>query len=223
MAAGEGDWWAKDIADRLAGLDGPVWLAFHHEPENDGDIKAWTAMQERLAPIVRERAPNVAYTVILTGWNQVYGAPRYHLPSLWPDTRIDILGIDPYNKYGVIEGGRPVREHTDFRKELFEPVHRFAAAHGATWAIAETGYTDAAHADEPHWMKRTYRALVAEGGVAFTYFNSTANSIADWTLDTPQQTEAFAEILADAPTLDGLLSGEDGIGATARTTPGRCR
>ena len=38
MAAGAGDEWATDIAHRMARLNGPVWVAIHHEPEGDGDI-----------------------------------------------------------------------------------------------------------------------------------------------------------------------------------------
>ena len=33
MAAGDGDAWARDLATKLAQLPGPVWVAFHHEPE----------------------------------------------------------------------------------------------------------------------------------------------------------------------------------------------
>ena len=74
MAAGKGDAWATDLAAKLNKLDGPVWLAFHHEPEGDGDIKQWTAMQAHLAPIVRAAAPNVAYTIVVTGYHQFYGS-----------------------------------------------------------------------------------------------------------------------------------------------------
>ena len=42
------DW---DIATKLSKLNGPVWIAFHHEPENDGDITLWTKMQARLAQV----------------------------------------------------------------------------------------------------------------------------------------------------------------------------
>ncbi len=67
MAAGKGDTWVRDLSTKLSKLDGPVWLAFHHEPEGDGDITQWTAMQAHLAPIVRSTAPNVAYSIVLTG------------------------------------------------------------------------------------------------------------------------------------------------------------
>ncbi len=48
MAAGEGDAWALDLSRQLARLPGPVWVAFHHEPEGDGNVEDWTAMQTRL-------------------------------------------------------------------------------------------------------------------------------------------------------------------------------
>jgi hypothetical protein len=103
MAAGKGDAWVRGLATKLAALDGPVWLAFHHEPEGDGNIKQWTAMQAHLAPIVRSIAPNVAYSIILTGYHQYYGDAQYSLESLWPkNTKIDLAGFDIYNQYGVV-------------------------------------------------------------------------------------------------------------------------
>ena len=102
MRDGRGDTWTRQLARRMAKLNGPVWLAFHHEPEGDGDLRAWTAMQARLAPIVRRTAPNVAYSIILTGWNQLYGDRAYSLNKVWPrSTKIDLVGFDVYDKYGV--------------------------------------------------------------------------------------------------------------------------
>ena len=65
------------------GLNGPVWLAFHHEPEGDGAIQDWRRMQEHLTPIVRAHR-NLAMTVIVTGWNQFYGESKYRLKNIWP-------------------------------------------------------------------------------------------------------------------------------------------
>ena len=50
MAAGKGNTWATQVADGLATVDGPIWLAVHHEPENDGDMALWTQMQAQIAP-----------------------------------------------------------------------------------------------------------------------------------------------------------------------------
>ena len=74
MAAGDGDAWARDLAQQLGGLSGPVWVAVHHEPENDaGDMQDWKRMQQHLAPIFRA-SPNVAFTVIFMGYHQ-FAAP----------------------------------------------------------------------------------------------------------------------------------------------------
>ena len=122
MAAGKGDAWTHGLAVKLNALDGPVWLAFHHEPEGDGDIKQWTAMQARLAPIVRSAGSNVSYSIVLTGWNQLYGQAQYSLDSLWPkNTKIDLLGIDVYNKYGAVQDGVMHIKHTDMEGSYFKP------------------------------------------------------------------------------------------------------
>ncbi|MCW2814733.1 MAG: hypothetical protein JWN84_2188, partial [Nocardioides sp.] len=131
MTAGRGDAWVRDLARRLAALPGPVWVAFHHEPEGDGDITAWRTMQERLAPIVRATAPNVAYTVIVTGWNQFYGAAQYSLSRIWPrGVEIDVAGFDLYNEYGVTKDGRTSYKWPDFDTEYYAKIQTWAAEQG---------------------------------------------------------------------------------------------
>ena len=39
------------------------------------------------------------------------------------------------------------------------------------------------------------------GGIAFTYFNSTLNSKANWSLSTPIKSNAFTTVNRSAPTL----------------------
>ncbi len=200
MAAGQGDEWALEIARQLAAVPGPVWVAFHHEPEGDGDITQWTAMQEHLAPLVREAAPNVAYTVILTGWNQLFGSSQYSLESMWPGgAAIDLVGFDVYDKYGVERDGRVVRERTRF-EDYFTHFQQFAEAHGVAWALAETGYTDRAAEIEPDFVSELVSQVAEHGGVGVTYFNTTLNSVAPWHL-TGAKEEEFARALATTPTL----------------------
>ena len=71
MANGRGDAWAKDLANQLGAVNGPVWVAFHHEPEGDGPIADWVRMQQHLSPIFRAK-PNIAFTVITTGWDTFF-------------------------------------------------------------------------------------------------------------------------------------------------------
>ncbi|MBR7743683.1 hypothetical protein KC207_10320 [Phycicoccus sp. BSK3Z-2] len=203
-AVGARDEWTRALADGLADLPGPVWVALHHEPEGDGDIAAWRTVQERLGPVLRERAPNVGFTVVLTGWNQVNGPPAYALDRIWPRTTVDVAGFDVYQMYGVERGGTRVEEVTDLPREYFAPFSAWAREKGVRWAVAETGTTDTAADERPALLGETYAALVDAGGVAFTYFDSPLNSIADWTLRTETKQEQFAEVLARSPRLPDL-------------------
>ena len=199
MAAGKGDVWARDLATRLSALNGPVWVAFHHEPEGDGNIADWKAMQEHLAPIVRSTAPNVAYTAILMGWYQISGDTRYSLANVWPNTKIDIAGFDPYNWYGTLKSNGVIdTKQVDMKKDYFDPISTWAASKGLEWAVAETGYTNAAHDVDPTWLPRTFAGLKADHGIAMAYFNTPLNSEATWTwvLGSAAKKAAFADTLA---------------------------
>ncbi len=202
MAAGKGDAWVRDLTTKLSKLDGPVWLAFHHEPEGDADIKQWTLMQAHLAPIVHSIASNVAYSIVLTGWNQLYGASQYSLDSLWPkNTKIDLLGVDTYNKLGVVNNGKEQTKSTDFENSYFKPFGAWASKHGVAWGVAETGYTNKASELDPQWVSRTYNQLKANGGVAFTYFNTAVNSNSDWPITTTLKRQQFTAAMQGKPTL----------------------
>jgi hypothetical protein len=197
MARGRGDSWAAGLARRFSHLDGPVWLAFHHEPEHDGDIRLWTRAQERLAPIVRRNAPNVAYSIILMGYHQFYGEKQYHLGSLWPRTKIDILGFDLYNHYGV--PGRSVAP-ANMRKLYFNRLQKWSQRTGVAWGVAELGWTDKMSRRNPKWLPRTYRQLRRTGGIAGSYFHANPpGTMADWMLDNAKRRRAFAT------SLDGSL------------------
>lgn len=200
MAAGRGDAWALDIARQLSEIDGPVWVAFHHEPETDGDIREWTAIQRRLSPIVRKAAPNVAYTIILTGYHQVYGADEYHLDSLWPaDTKVDVLGFDIYDRYGT--DGSNKTAPTDLKADYFDVLSAWAEKHQVPWALGETGATPESFAADPSWLAHQYAGLRADGGIAFSYFDSTLNATGDWILRTSAQFDGFNSILSGSPRL----------------------
>lgn len=200
MASGRGDDWALDLAQRLAALDGPVWVAFHHEPETDGNIAEWTKLQERLSPIVRDAAPNVAYTVILTGWHQTDGdTAKYGLDLIMPRTKVDVVGFDVYNRYGTAASNR--QAPYDLRTEFFEPLSKWAKKHDMAWAVGETGYTDATAAADPRWLQKTYDDLVDLGGIAMSYFSSSLNATGDWLLDTPDRQDQFVKVLRGTPFL----------------------
>ena len=195
MAEGRGDSWARHLATQLASVPGPVWVAVHHEPENDGgDMLDWKAMQERLAPIMRAAAPNLGYTVILMGYHQFHGDPEYSLARTWPQTKIDVAGFDIYEEFGTVKYGQMRTEWKEFGRRYFRPISAWARAQGVAWGLAETGYNHTASEVRPNWPRRTYRKLKRFGGVAFSYFNTDLNSTTSWPLSTTTKLEAFARI-----------------------------
>ena len=195
MADGAGDAWARDLARRLAALPGPVWVAFHHEPEGDGDIQQWRRMQEHLAPLVRGTAPNVAFTVVVTGWNQFYGDPKYSLSQIWPrGVTIDVAGFDIYQQYGVVKNGSTTTKWTDFGK-YFTLISAWARTANVRWGLAETGVTSAAVKARPTIIADTVRQMVSYGGIGYSYFDTTLNSIADWSLSTTAKVDGFRAAL----------------------------
>ena len=81
--------------------------------DRDGVESQWVAVQRRLSPIVRSIAPNVAYTIILTGWHELYD-PNYNLEMMWPgDGLIDAVGFDVYLSYGLVKNGTRITKFTD--------------------------------------------------------------------------------------------------------------
>lgn len=201
MAAGKGDAWARGVAQKMSTVPGPVWVAFHHEPENDGPIAEWTRLQARLAPIVRNEAPNVAYTVILTGWTVTHRA-EYSLDAVVPKgAPIDLLGFDMYNTQGTFTNGKEGLVPTDMKAAYFDRFGAWAQAHGMAWAVAETGMTDKAAILDPTWLSRTYEALKATGGLALTYFDSQPPGAVDWSLHTPQKQALFTALIAGKPSI----------------------
>ncbi len=205
MTAGQGDAWVRDVVDRLDALDGPVWLAFHHEPENDGDAAAmrqWKAMQEHLGPIVRNRSDSVAFTVILMGWHELYGKDYLRFDAIWPNTEVDVAGFDVYNWQGTPSSSGGIRtKPVDMETEYFVKLEAWAKKAGVAWGLAETGYTTWSAQTDKTWIQVTYEQLLKHDGVSFSYFNTPLNSNADWTLSTPSKLADYKAALKTSPTL----------------------
>ncbi|MCR1783708.1 cellulase family glycosylhydrolase [Nocardioides carbamazepini] len=201
MADGKGDAWATDLAQRLAAVGGPVWVAFHHEPEGDGDIQEWRRMQEHLAPLVRKTAPNVAFTVVMTGWNQFYGDAQYSLAEIWPrGVKVDVAGFDIYQQYGVAKNGSTTTKWTDF-EQYYRAISTWSRTVGVEWALGETGVTDVAAEARPSAIADAVQLMESYGGIAYSYFDSALNSVAPWTLSTTTKRTGFAQALAGSPSL----------------------
>jgi hypothetical protein len=159
-------------------------------------------MQARLAPMVRSLASNVAYSIVVTGYDQFFGADQYSLNNIMPkNTKIDLLGIDVYQRYGAPVNGKIKTTFSNLDRDYFAPTSAWAKAHDMAWGVAETGYTDAAAEDDPTWLGTAYNQLKARGGSAFTYFNSGLNSTANWVLSTDAKKSQYTAALKSAPAM----------------------
>ena len=66
---------------------------------------------------------------------------------------VDIMGFDVYNRYG--DANHPDKGWTEM-SHYYDEIAPAAKARGVDWAIAETGYTDAAAAKDPAWLTRAF-------------------------------------------------------------------
>jgi hypothetical protein len=193
-AAGKADAATKALATQLATVPGPVWVAIHHEPEGDGNLSDWVALQRRLLPLLAA-APNVRTSIILTAWDTFDSKnAAYSLNSLWPGNMVDILGFDAYNPYG--DANHPDKGWTEM-SHYYDEIAPAAKKLGVDWAIAETGYTDPAAAKDPDWLTRAYNDMANRTdlpGLGLCYFDSSANSIGSWPLNGVKDAK-FADIL----------------------------
>lgn len=194
-AAGAADAAIKALAAKLATVPGEVWVAIHHEPEGDGNLVKWVALQQRLLPLLAA-APNVRTSIILTAWDTFdSGNPAYSLESLWPGNMCQILGFDAYNPYG--DANHVGKGWVDL-SHFFDLIAPAAQALGVDWAIAETGYTDSAAVKDRTWLGRAYDDMANRSdlpGLGLCYFDSTANSIGSWRLGTGDKLAEFVAIL----------------------------
>ncbi len=193
-AAGKADADTQTLAAQLATVPGTVWVAIHHEPDSDGNIADWVALQRRLLPILGA-VPNVRTTIILNGWGTFEsGNPEYSLDAVWPGNMVDILGVDGYNPYG--DDKHPTSGWREM-SQYYDKIAPAALKLGVDWAIGETGYTDAAAAKDPDWLTRAYDDMANRTdlpGLGLCYFDSSANSIGTWPLSGVKEAQ-FSSIL----------------------------
>lgn len=177
MAAGRGDAWADGIADALYDTQRPVDVVIHHEPEGDGVIADWVAMQRRVLPILR--SDKVRTGICLTGYPQVTAPDGpYGLPKLWPGDMAQFLSVDIYQRYGTTDAGLKWTPLDRF----FGIVAAFANSVGVPWGTGETGVTDEAYAANPDCLAELFTLHRKHGAEHLCYFNSSLNSKGSWPL-----------------------------------------
>lgn len=188
VAAGKADVAIASMRDAITALDWPTWVADGHEPEGDGDLTQWVAMQRHNSPLWR-RSKRIAYSFITTGWDTFHDSNAQHrLGFLVPDASIyDLAGMDYYNEFGITKNGKRIGTWAELAPEMDTLAAWCAANGGLPWAIGETGISDQAYTDprSAGWCERQLDAMRAKGGCGLFYFYSAANPIGDsyWPAD----------------------------------------
>jgi len=204
MAAGDHDAGIDAMLGALDGINGPVWLTIHHEPEGGGGVNspddpggpaAHVAMNRR----VRERmtalgTDNIALAPVLMSWTWNSASGRN--PDAWWEPGIyDFVGVDHYQD-----------SESSLLTTTWFKVRSWAAARGVDVAVGEWGMrgTDKAagnrmrewydHAAGSHSDGRGARV------VGLSAFDSSLNSPSgSWELK-GTQLETFHDLLADKRT-----------------------
>lgn len=138
IADGSHDDWLVEQARRFKAFGAPMYLTFHHEPEDDeenGSAGEFAAAFRHVVHIFREqRVRNVAFIWTMMSWTFDVRSGRD--PDDWypGDRFVDIIGTDGYNWFPQ----KPGAPWESFRR-VFSPTMGFANDRGKPVFVVEFG------------------------------------------------------------------------------------
>ncbi|MGD9957843.1 hypothetical protein [Nocardioides sp.] len=95
------DGWLEAVLSSLQVVTAPVFLAIHHEPENDHDTDNkpadWVAMQRRAFKLVRRKSDLVTVVPVLMSWT--FNPESGRVPRDWVVPHCRLMGFDFYNQW----------------------------------------------------------------------------------------------------------------------------
>ena len=174
MAAGHHDRWLKGIRRQLAAIDRPVFLTFHHEPENDRRAPNRTAadfvaMQTRIIELFERQAPKVTIVPVLMSWTFDRRNPHGQ-PERWNVPAAKVFGLDIYNPFSSENSA-----WLTFEQRL-RPARRLAGDRPIL--IGEYGCRN--DPDDPTraatWMREAFATARDGNVVGMSYYHSGLNS-----------------------------------------------
>lgn len=139
IANGSQDAWITQRADAFRAFASPIYLGFHHEPENDlstfGTPADHAAAFRHIVTVFRDRGvTNVAFVWTMMSWTFVPASgedPNAYYPG---DDYVDFIGSDGYDWYP----GKPGASWQSFG-EVFQQTNDFAVSHNKPWIAVEFG------------------------------------------------------------------------------------
>jgi beta-mannanase len=201
VANGSQDAQIATTANRLKAFGRKVFLAFHHEPENDIGGAGQPADYARAFRRVVDGFNKAGADNVVFVWNMMgfVGGHGDIYPTLYPgDAYVDWIAYDPYNWYGCQAGKKP----RSFA-EITKPFYDWTAAHapGKPLMLAEYGLREqpAGEPSKAEWFRdslvqlKTTRTRIK----ALVYFNNLHKC--DWRITSSSSSvAAYRDIGRDA-------------------------
>jgi len=199
IASGSEDGWIRDRADAFSDFGAPIYLAFHHEPEDDlsryGSAGDYAAAFRHIVEVFRDRgADNVAFVWTLMSWTFNPRSDRDPMAYYPGDAFVDFVGADGYNFYP----GRAGDQWNSFQT-IFTDVNAFAIARSKPWMVVEFGVQE--DPDVPGRKGQWFRdALATAKGwpslKAAIYFD--VDKLYNWVTDTSASSmQGYSEMAND--------------------------
>ncbi len=139
IANGSQDAWIQQRADAFKAFGSPIYLTFHHEPENDlsrfGTPADFAAAFRHIVTVFRSRnVTNVAFVWTMMAWTFNPRSGRDAMSYYPGDSYVDFVGADGYSWYPARSGDPWTSFH-----DIFTDTNSFAIAHGKPWMVVEYG------------------------------------------------------------------------------------
>jgi hypothetical protein len=209
IANGSEDAWIRQRADAFADFGSPIYLAFHHEPENDlsrnGSPQDYAAAFRKIVTIFRSRgASNVGFVWNLMAWTfdpRSGRDPNQYYPG---DSYVDFIGANGYNWY-------PVRSGDPYRPfgVIFSAVNGWAGSHGKPWIVCEYGSVEDARSSgmKPGWIVDALATAKTWSGLKALVYFDVHKSPYHWETNTSSSALSAYRQIARDPYANGTSSG----------------
>jgi hypothetical protein len=190
IAAGDHDAWIRRQARNLRAAGWRGFIAFHHEPEKDGNAADWKAAFNRVHKIFHNTGvTRFRWLVTLTAatYSGENGGPGLWLPAKW-----DVLGVDGYNRNfcGSSNGWRSF-------EEVFGPARRYAKRRSRRLFIQEYGSVESTPGRKAQWIDRARSVLKSWPEVAGVSYNHEATDCVYWIDSSRSSFHAFRKMGQD--------------------------
>ncbi len=216
IANGSQDAWIRSRADAFKAFGKPIYLTFHHEPEDDlsrfGTAADYAAAFRHIVTVFRSRGvTNVAFVWTMMSWTfdpRSGRDPNSYYPG---DSYVDFIGSDGYNWYP----GRAGDVWNSFAT-IFTATRAFALAHRKPWMAVEYGVQEdrTIPGRKGQWFRDALTTIKSWPELkAVMYYDQ--NKVYPWQTDTSSTSISGYRTLANDPYLKPGSVG----GATAPPTP----